>query len=151
LLTFSIFHFNRVLSVNNDDGFFSIGPEDYYNLKDYGEEESEVSNQLHEENNTSDLNTLQTSSPTTTKTVKKHSFNIAITADWGCEEDTKKTVENIQNKNPELVIAGGDLSYHESANCWFDIIKPLKSKMKIAMGDHEYNDTSVGITGVFNQ
>ena len=63
LLTFSIFHFNRVLSVNNDDGFFSVGPEDYYNLKDYGEEESEVSNQLHDEGNkTSNQNTLQTPS-----------------------------------------------------------------------------------------
>ena len=38
-------------------------------------------------------------------------FNIAVAADWGCEEDTKKTAENIQNKNPELVIAAGDLSY----------------------------------------
>jgi hypothetical protein len=63
LLTFSTFHFSRALSANNDDGFFSVGPEDYYNLEDYGEEESEVSNQLHDERNkTSNQNTLQTSS-----------------------------------------------------------------------------------------
>ena len=78
-------------------------------------------------------------------------FNIAIGGDWGCEEDTEKTVENIQNKNPELVIAAGDLSYEESANCWFEIIQPLKSKMKIAMGDHEYSDTSGGEKGIIDQ
>ncbi|HEX7256479.1 MAG TPA: metallophosphoesterase, partial [Nitrososphaeraceae archaeon] len=124
-----------------DDEFFSIVPEDYYDPRDYGEE-SIVTNQL-QENNTSDENTL----PIT----NTYPFNIAITADWGCEKDTKKTAENIQNKNPELVIGAGDLSYDESADCWFEIIQPFKSKMKIAMGDHEYIDTSGGATGIINQ
>ena len=57
----------------------------------------------------------------------------------------------MQKKNPELVIAAGDLSYHKSSECWFDIIKPFKSKMKIAMGDHEYSDTTGNATGVINQ
>jgi hypothetical protein len=154
LLTFTIFHFSIVFP-STDDGFFGIFPEDYYNLEDYGEE-SKVSNQFHEENKTLDQNTLQTSSSsspplTTTNTVKRHPFNIAITADWGCEKDTKKTVQNIQSKNPELVIANGDLSYDESADCWMEIIQPLKSKMKIAMGDHEYNDTNGGAIGIANQ
>ena len=84
-------------------------------------------------------------------TTKSSSFNIAVSADWGCTEDTKKTAENIQKKNPEIVIAAGDLSYEESANCWFEIIQPFKSKMKIAMGDHEYSDTSGGTIGVIYQ
>jgi hypothetical protein len=88
---------------------------------------------------------------TTTTEEKSSSFNIAVSADWGCTEDTKKTAENIQKKNPELVIAAGDLSYDESASCWFEIIKPFKSKMKIAMGDHEYSDTTGGPIGVINQ
>ena len=78
-------------------------------------------------------------------------FNIAIAGDWGCTEDTEKTAENIQKKNPELVIGSGDYSYTGSAECWFDIIKPFKSKMKIAMGDHEYSDTSGGEKGIINQ
>jgi Calcineurin-like phosphoesterase len=86
----------------------------------------------------------------TTENLEEH-FNIAVAADWGCEEDTKKTVENIQNKDPELVISAGDASYDESAECWFEIIDPLKSKIKIAMGDHEYSDTSGGETGIINQ
>jgi hypothetical protein len=78
-------------------------------------------------------------------------FNIAIASDWGCEEDTEKTAESIQEKNPELVIAAGDLSYEESSDCWFEITKPLISKMKIAMGDHEYSDTNGGEKGIINQ
>jgi hypothetical protein len=144
LLIFTISHYNSVFTVA-DDGFFSVSPEDYYNFQE--EEESKVSNQLQEVNNAPEQNAL----PTTTTTVKKHPFNLAVTADWGCEEDTEKTVQNIQNKNPELVISAGDLSYHESADCWFDIIKPLESKMKIAMGDHEYSDTIGGATGIINQ
>jgi hypothetical protein len=78
-------------------------------------------------------------------------FNVAVTADWGCSEDTEKTAENIQSKNPEIVIAAGDLSYDESADCWFEIIQPFKSKMKIAMGDHEYSDTTGSAIDVINQ
>ena len=132
-----------------NDGFFSVSPEDYYNFQDDGEE-SEVSNQSQEKNSTSGQHALPTSS-TITPPVKKHPFNIAVTADWGCSEDTKKTAENIQKKNPELVISAGDASYHKSSQCWFDIIKPFKSKMKIAMGDHEYSDTLGGATGIINQ
>jgi hypothetical protein len=78
-------------------------------------------------------------------------FNIAVAADWGCEEDTEKTAENIQSKNPEIVIAAGDLSYEESADCWFEIIEPFMSKMKIAVGDHEYSDTNGEENGIISQ
>jgi hypothetical protein len=101
-------------------------------------------------NATTDSHRLQ-ENKTMTTTAKSSSFNIAVSADWGCEKDTKKTAENIQSKNPELVIAAGDLSYEGSSDCWFEIIQPFKSKMKIAMGDHEYSDTNGGATGIINQ
>ncbi|HET7642366.1 MAG TPA: metallophosphoesterase [Nitrososphaeraceae archaeon] len=81
----------------------------------------------------------------------KKSFNIAVASDWGCDDNAKATAKNIQSKDPELVIAGGDASYKKSAECWFKIIQPFKSKLKIAMGDHEYSDTSGGAMGVINQ
>jgi len=70
-----------------------------------------------------------------------------------------KYLFNAQWKNgmvPHIVfnnkeIANGDLSYKKSAECWFQIIQPFKSKMKIAMGAHDYTDTSGGIEGVINQ
>jgi len=150
LLSFIMLDYTSILSAtDDDDGFFSVVPEDYYSFEDDGgkEEESKVASK---ENNTFNQSPIQ-ASPPTTSTVKKQPFNIAVTADWGCEKDTKETAENIQKKNPELVIAAGDASYHESSECWFDIIKPFKSKMKIAMGDHEYSDTIGGVTGVINQ
>jgi calcineurin-like phosphoesterase family protein/iron/zinc purple acid phosphatase-like protein C len=97
-----------------------------------------------------------TSSPQNNKIIipeeekSSSSFNIAIASDWGCDMNAKKTAENIQEKNPELVIADGDLSYGKSADCWFKIVEPFKSKIKIAMGDHEYSDTTGGNTGVMN-
>ncbi|HET9807674.1 MAG TPA: LamG-like jellyroll fold domain-containing protein, partial [Nitrososphaeraceae archaeon] len=77
-------------------------------------------------------------------------FNIAVAADWGCNDDAKKTSKNIQDKDPELVIAAGDLSYEGSAICWEDIISPFESKLRISMGDHEYHDTQGGAIGVLN-
>ena len=82
---------------------------------------------------------------------KDINFNVAVASDWGCDENAKSTAENIQSKDPELVIAGGDASYDKSASCWFEIIQPFQSKLKIAMGDHEYSDTSGGATGIINQ
>ena len=76
---------------------------------------------------------------TTTKPTAKE-FNIAISSDWGCTSDSKETVKNLQDKNPELVIAGGDLSYDDATGtCWIEeIIKPVETKTKIAFGDHDY-------------
>ena len=82
---------------------------------------------------------------------KEINFNMAVASDWGCDENAKTTAENIQSKDPELVIAGGDASYDKSASCWFEIIQPFQSKLKIAMGDHEYSDTSGGAIGIINQ
>jgi hypothetical protein len=103
-----------------------------------------------EENNNKNDKSVQQNLKTSTQS-SSSSFNIAVAADWGCDDAAKQTVQNMQNKNPELVIANGDLSYGKSADCWMEIIQPLKSKMKIAMGDHEYSDTSGGAIGIANQ
>jgi hypothetical protein len=81
----------------------------------------------------------------------KKTFNIAVASDWGCDENAQSTAENIQSKDPELVIAGGDASYDKSASCWFEIIQPFQSKTKIAMGDNEYSDTYGGPRGIIDQ
>jgi hypothetical protein len=46
----------------------------------------------------------------------------------------------MERKNPELVLALGDLSYHSTADCWFDIMSPLKGKMMITLGHHDIKD-----------
>jgi hypothetical protein len=67
-------------------------------------------------------------------------FNFAAAGDWGCTDDTSSTIKNIQNKDPELVLALGDLSYENTANCWLDETSSIKNKLKIAMGNHEAGD-----------
>jgi hypothetical protein len=83
-------------------------------------------------------------SPTTTKKPSETNFNFAAAGDWGCTDDTKNTVDNIADKNPEIVLGLGDYSYVDSADCWFDIIQPIDNTvdnaMKIALGNHEVED-----------
>jgi hypothetical protein len=64
-------------------------------------------------------------------------LNFAAAGDWGCNSNTRSTVNNIINKNPELVLALGDFSYMPTADCWLDIVDPIDQKMKIAIGNHD--------------
>jgi hypothetical protein len=68
-------------------------------------------------------------------------FNFAAVGDWGCTSDTIDTVKNIVDKDPELVLALGDLSYNSTAKCWLEIIGPIADKTKIAIGNHETDST----------
>ena len=67
-------------------------------------------------------------------------FNFAAVGDFGCSKNTKKTIDNINDNKPELVLPLGDLSYQISANCWFDIMSPFKKKVMITLGFHDVND-----------
>jgi len=66
-------------------------------------------------------------------------FNFVAAGDFGCSVEANTTVTNMVKKNPEIVLALGDLSYNRSPNCWLDAISPLDSsgKVKIAFGDHD--------------
>ena len=67
-------------------------------------------------------------------------FNFAAAGDWGCTADTSTTVKDIQNKNPEFVLALGDLSYEKTGDCWLDKTSPINNKLKIVMGNHDSGD-----------
>ncbi len=64
-------------------------------------------------------------------------FNFVAVGDWGCTDDTRDTLNNILDKNPELVLGLGDYSYENTADCWLKIVKPINDKMKIAIGNHD--------------
>src|ERR687889_949567 len=80
-------------------------------------------------------------SPSSTSTLP--GFNFAAAGDWACTSDTTDTVNNILDKNPELVLGLGDYSYEDSADCWFDIIQPINNIMKIVIGNHEIEEESI--------
>jgi Calcineurin-like phosphoesterase len=71
---------------------------------------------------------------------KRKEFNFAAAGDFGCSKNTKKTINNIEDKKPELVLPLGDLSYQSTADCWFHAMSPLKGKIMITLGFHEVND-----------
>ena len=70
-------------------------------------------------------------------------FNFVAAGDWGCGSKAQDTVRNMQVKNPELVLALGDLSFQKGADCWINLIKPLEQKLKIILGDHDIDENNL--------
>lgn len=69
-----------------------------------------------------------------------HAFaqNFGVAGDWGCSSNTKATVSNIRShSSPERVFALGDYSYTSTPTCWLSIIDSIKSRTRIAIGNHE--------------
>jgi predicted phosphodiesterase len=64
-------------------------------------------------------------------------YNVSAAGDWGCNDNTKKTVSNIRSKNPERVLGLGDYSYKSTADCWLAIVDPIDEKIKITIGNHD--------------
>jgi hypothetical protein len=64
-------------------------------------------------------------------------FNFAAAGDWGCTPQTINTVNNTVDKNPELIVGLGDYPYEDTADCWFEIVKPIDDIMKIAFGNED--------------
>src|SRR5918999_1822566 len=64
-------------------------------------------------------------------------FNFAAAGDLGCTPQTINTVNNILDKNPELIVGLGDYSYKDTADCWLEIVEPIDDIMKIAFGNED--------------
>lgn len=65
------------------------------------------------------------------------SFNVVAVGDWGCGEETKNTVKNIESLSPEITLALGDFSYQSTAACWLNLVKPIEKTLKIVKGNHD--------------
>jgi Calcineurin-like phosphoesterase len=70
-------------------------------------------------------------------------FNFAAVGDFGCNSNADDTVDNIVDKNPDLVFALGDYSYLETGTCWFNQIGSINNITRISIGNHE-DDNSEG-------
>ena len=70
----------------------------------------------------------------------EENFNFAAAGDFGCSTNTQNTIENMQSKDPEIVLTLGDLSYHSTADCWFDMMPPVKDKLMLTLGYHDVED-----------
>lgn len=70
----------------------------------------------------------------------EENFNFAAAGDFGCSANTQNTIENMQSKEPEIVLTLGDHSYHSTADCWFDMMSPVKDKLMVTLGHHDVED-----------
>ena len=65
-------------------------------------------------------------------------YNFIAVGDWSCNEETRKTIDNILDEEPDLIITTGDhVKQVPSAACWITMSKPISDKMKIAIGNHD--------------
>jgi calcineurin-like phosphoesterase family protein len=83
--------------------------------------------------------------PFMSKTSQKSNFNFVTAGDFGCGDEPNKTINGMIKKNPELVIALGDLSYEGAAACWINSISLLNNdgRVKIAFGEHDITQKMV--------
>ena len=71
-------------------------------------------------------------------TIDLTDYNFIAAGDWYCNEETKRTINNILAQHPELIITTGDqVKESPSASCWIEMSKSIKDKMKIAIGNHD--------------
>lgn len=77
------------------------------------------------------------------KTIDKpetiQNFNFVAAGDFGCGDEPNRTIEGMIKKDPEIVIALGDLSYDKSVACWLNSITQLDDpgRVKISIGSHD--------------
>jgi hypothetical protein len=68
-------------------------------------------------------------------------FNMPAVSDWGCTSNTQKNVNNINFKGLERVLALGDYFYQDTATCWLNLVLDFDARTRIAIGNHEEEDS----------
>ena len=145
ILTFFLFLASfcvlNIYSISGEeDDFFGIFPEDYYDPGDYGPESSSPEQLNDDETTPIERPTHDNFGKSTNIPSEKENNNINFIAagDWNCNEETKKTIKRITQLQPELVLGLGDYTLENiSPQCWFDISKPLDDIIRIAIGNHD--------------
>jgi hypothetical protein len=121
------------------DGVFVVPEQGLFNPVDYGGESSlssEGKNDSEKFQNEDEL--YHVNHENLTGSINFTDFNFALAGDWGCTKDTAKSVQIIQNHDPDLVFNLGDTSYKKKdIKCWVDIVKPISDRMKSVIGNHD--------------
>ena len=76
----------------------------------------------------------------------KSEFDFVIAGDYGCDSKTRQTIDGMEDKDPDLVFALGDLSEVKDSDCFFNIISNLDDdgRFKVALGDDDTGSTRYG-------
>jgi predicted phosphodiesterase len=125
--------FNSIFS-QDEGGFFVVPEDEFYDPENYGIDKSVSSL----ESNNLDEHTMDKENAEQFVDSEDFSdFNFALAGDWGCTKETVKTVDLIQDQNPDLVFSLGDTSYGPNINCWINIVKPIIDKIIAVIGNHD--------------
>src|SRR5215213_2110670 len=138
LTTFCLFSICTISGEEED--FFGIFPEDYYDPQEYGQDSS-TPQQLNPDETTQVERPSQDNFERSTNSLsakENNNINFIAAGDWNCNDETKKTINRITQLQPELILGLGDYTFENiSPQCWFDISKPIDDKIKIAIGNHD--------------
>jgi hypothetical protein len=76
----------------------------------------------------------------------KSEFDFVIAGDYGCDSKTRQIIDGMEDEDPDLVFALGDLSEVKDSDCFFDIISNLDDddRFKVALGDDDTGSTRYG-------
>lgn len=98
----------------------------------------------------------RTASAQVSESVEADDFVIAAAGDWGCTYYTNRTIIEIKDIQPDLVLPLGDYSYKTTMDCWHDRLTALGNEWvhdrihnptTIALGNHENDTCSCGASG----
>ena len=151
IILFFLYSFDHAYSINNEDN--GIKDEEFDYIFDpgeyiYSEETIEENDKSDGEKNHNNLtNTFNKDEQNNednsynnilTPEDNTNDYNFVAAGDWYCNEETKRTINNILAVHPELIITTGDqVKESPSAACWIQMSQPIKDKMKIAIGNHD--------------
>lgn len=118
LLNFNIlYQYNKIYAI--DDGFFSVAPEDYFDLEDKSNKETSLSSsseQLEENNQQYDQQSVSSKENKNEKlpnplSKKENDVNFIAAGDWNCNKETEKTIKKMTKLEPELILGLGDYTF----------------------------------------
>ena len=126
------FVYSWTIGENGDVGPLSIEIE----VSSQGYTDSSVINSFDiiDSSSTSGINSVSDE----TRVGGKSEFDFTVAGDYGCDSKTRQTVEGMEDQDPDLVLALGDLSEVKDSDCFFDIISNLDDDdIKVALGEDD--------------
>ncbi len=126
----------------DDKGFFIVDSNEYFEEDNVPQNIKNIQIKQSEDGKVNNSSSIK-SGMTNNSIIYDNNFNIVAVGDWDCTSETDDTVDNIIKRDPELVLALGDLSYNGKAKCWLKLIEPIANKTKIVIGNHEVDSSKL--------
>ena len=82
----------------------------------------------------------------------KSEFDFVVAGDFGCDSQTRQTINNIEKEDADLVFALGDLSEVENPACFFKLISKLDGdqKFKVTLGESDTDNNKAHTSSRFS-